>query len=227
MASPAPILDILHLDEALVAIAKPAGLAVHKGWASDDHYAMTAVRNALGRWVYPVHRLDRATSGVLLFALSEAHAEAIAVQFRAHRVEKRYLALVRGVPPAALRIDRPLTPDDSDTPQPAVTRVHRLWIFERRYSLVEAWPETGRQHQIRRHLKGATHPLIGDVRYGKGDHNRLFRERFGLCRLALHAARLTLDHPVTGEPLVLRAPLPEDLAGPLRAMGAPPEVLLP
>jgi len=227
MTATPPDFEILHLDDALVAIAKPSGLAVHKGWAKDDHYAMTVVRDRIGRWVYPVHRLDRATSGVLLFALDERFAEALAAQFRAHRVAKRYLALVRGVPPTSLRIDRPLTPEGSDTPQPAVTVVRRLWIFERRYSWVEAWPETGRQHQIRRHLKGATHPLIGDVRYGKGDHNRLFRDRFGLNRLALHAARLTLEHPETGAPLDLRAPLPADLADPLRTMGAPDETLVP
>lgn len=222
----API-DILLHDDAVVVIAKPAGLAVHKGWANDDRYAMTAARDAVGRWVYPVHRLDRATSGALLFALDPELAEALAAQFRARAIAKRYLALVRGVPPAELVIERPLVKDGGDSPQPALTRVRRLWIFERRYSLVEAWPETGRQHQIRRHLKGETHPLIGDVRYGKGDHNRLFRERFGLHRLALHAARLTFDHPQSGERVTVTAPLPDDLAGPLRAMGAPEELLQP
>ncbi|TNF32221.1 MAG: pseudouridylate synthase [Deltaproteobacteria bacterium] len=225
--SAAPDIEILHRDEALVVIAKPSGLAVHKGWAKADHYAMTATRDALGQWVYPVHRLDQATSGALLFALSPELAEALAAQFRAHTIEKRYLALVRGVPPEALLIDRPLARDKGAELLPARTSVRRLWIFERRYSLVEARPESGRQHQIRRHLKGATHPLIGDVRYGKGDHNRLFRDRFGLHRLALHAARLSFDHPVSGERLTVAAPVPEDLAGPLRAMGCPESALAP
>jgi len=220
-------IEVLLRDDAVVVVAKPSGLAVHKGWAKDDRYAMTVTRDTVGRWVYPVHRLDRATSGALLFALSPELAEVLAAQFRAHTVAKRYLALVRGVPPEQLLIDRPLAKDKGDEPRPARTRVERLWTFERRYSLVAALPETGRQHQIRRHLKGATHPLIGDVRYGKGDHNRLFRERFGLHRLALHAARLSFDHPLSGERVTVTAPIPDDLAGPLRAMGAPEEVLLP
>jgi len=101
---------------------------------------------------------------------------------------------------------------------PAVTEFRRLATFER-YALVEARPRTGRFHQIRRHFKHLSHPLIGDVRYGKGEHNRLFRERFGLHRLALHALELAFEHPGTGEPLRIVAPVPEDLAGPLGKMG--------
>jgi tRNA pseudouridine65 synthase len=101
---------------------------------------------------------------------------------------------------------------------PAVTEFRRLAVFER-YALVEARPLTGRRHQIRRHFKHISHPLIGDVRYGKGEHNRLFRERFGLHRLALHALELAFVHPETEEELRIVAPVPEDLAGPLRAMG--------
>ena len=101
---------------------------------------------------------------------------------------------------------------------PAVTCYRRLATFER-YAWLEVVPETGRLHQIRRHLQHISHPVIGDVNYGKGEHNRLFRSRFGLYRLALHAAELSLEHPVSGEPLCFRAPLPADLAGPLGAMG--------
>ncbi|MDP9120657.1 MAG: pseudouridine synthase, partial [Acidobacteriota bacterium] len=117
-------------------------------------------------------------------------------------------------------IDHPI-PRRPDGPRvAAVTEFRRLATFER-YSLVEALPRTGRLHQIRRHFKHLSHPLIGDVRYGKGEHNRLFRSRFGLHRLALHALELAFEHPVERVPLRLVAPLPEDLAGPLRAMGLP------
>jgi len=185
---------------------------------------MTLLRNALGRFVYPVHRLDRGTSGALLFTLSSEVARALQESFMAGRVEKRYLALVRGITPEEGIIDSPVprSPKSTRAAQgervPATTEFRRLGTFER-YSLVEAIPKTGRPHQIRRHLKHITHPLVGDVRYGKGEHNRLFRERFGLHRLALHAWRLTLPHPVSGEPLVITAPLPEDLRGPFGEMG--------
>lgn len=181
---------------------------------------MSRVRDRLGRWVFPVHRLDRGTSGVLLFALSPEVARRLQEAFAAGQVEKRYLALVRGVAPESGEIDHPLRREDSPAAAkvPAVTEFRRLGTWER-YSLVEARPRTGRLHQVRRHFKHLSLPLIGDVRYGKGEHNRHFRERFGLHRLALHALSLTLPHPATGKPLAVAAPVPEDLAGPLRAMG--------
>jgi len=219
--------DILYRDDALVVINKPSGLAVHKGWARDEVYAMTMARDAVGAFVYPVHRLDRATSGVLLFALSPEDAEAVQAQLRAHTVAKRYLALVRGVTAEVLVIDRPLAPKPGAEPQPATTRLRRLWVYAGRYSLLEAWPESGRLHQIRRHLRGLSHPIIGDVRYGRGEENRRFRADHGLHRLALHACRLSLRHPRTAAPLTLHAPLTGDLAGPLLRLGIPPHVLEP
>jgi tRNA pseudouridine65 synthase len=213
-----PVLPILHHDEVLLAVDKPSGLAVHRGAARDRVVALQLVRDQAGRHVHAVHRLDRATSGVLLFALDPGTARRMQERFEAGGVEKRYLALVRGIPPEAGVIDHPI-PRDEDGPRvPAVTEFRRLAVFER-YALVEARPLTGRRHQIRRHFKHLSHPLIGDVRYGKGEHNRLFRERFGLHRLALHALELAFDHPETGERLRIAAPVPEDLAGPLRAMG--------
>ena len=172
----------------------------------------------MGRHVYPVHRLDRATSGALLLALDPGTARRLQEQWEGGRVEKRYLALVRGIPPESGVIDSPVPRAAGGPRVPAVTEFRRLATFER-YALVEARPLTGRLHQIRRHLKHISHPLIGDVRYGKGEHNRLFRERFGLHRLALHALSLAFDHPETGERLRIVAPVPEDLAGPLAAMG--------
>jgi tRNA pseudouridine65 synthase len=211
-------LPLLYNDDRLIAIAKPSGLAVHRGASRDRVVALTLVRDQVGRHVYPVHRLDRATSGVLLFALDPEAARAHQEQLEAGTVHKRYVALVRGIAPEEGVIDHPI-PRDEDGPRvPAVTAFRRLGTFER-YSLVEAVPRTGRRHQIRRHLKHISHPLIGDVLYGKGEHNRLFRDRFGLHRLALHALEITFAHPDDGRPLCIAAPVPEDLAGPLRAMG--------
>src|SRR3954447_3103232 len=208
----------LYQDGCLLAVDKPAGLAVHRGMARDRTFALQLVRDQAGRHVHAVHRLDRATSGVLLFALDPETAGRMQERFAGGQVEKRYLALVRGIPPESGVIDHPI-PGDEDGPRvPAVTGFRRLAVFER-YALVEARPRTGRVHQIPRHFKHLSHPLIGDVRYGKGEHNRLFRERFGLHRLALHAVELNFPHPETGEDLRILAPLPEDLAGPLRRMG--------
>ncbi|HKV12362.1 MAG TPA: pseudouridine synthase [Thermoanaerobaculia bacterium] len=209
---------MLYRDGVLLVVAKPSGMAVHRGWAQEKTVALQLARNQSGRHVYPVHRLDRATSGALLLAFDPGTARALQEQFEAGEVTKRYIALVRGIPPEAGVIDHPV-PRAPDGPRvPALTEYRRLATFER-YALVEALPRTGRLHQIRRHFKHISHPLIGDVRYGKGEHNRLFRERFGLHRLALHALELGFGHPVTGETLKIAAPVPEDLAGPLRAMG--------
>jgi tRNA pseudouridine65 synthase len=193
-----------------VAVDKPSGLAVHRGQSHDPVHALELVRDTVGAWVYPVHRLDRATSGVLVFALERNAARAVGRAFAEGRVAKRYLALVRGAPPDRVRVDHALSRDDGD-PQDAVTEIETLARFGR-YSLVEARPESGRTHQIRRHLKHLSCPIIGDVRYGKGEHNRLFRTRHGLHRLALHAASLTLTDPGTDAPVTIEAPLPEVLA---------------
>jgi Pseudouridylate synthases, 23S RNA-specific len=214
-------LPILFRDEALVAVDKPAGLAVHRGWAGERDVAMMRVRDQLGLHVFPVHRLDRATSGVLLFAFSSEIASRLCESFAACAVQKSYLALVRGVPPESGIIDRPLPPgEDRHAPRvSAQTEYVRREVYGR-YSLIEARPRTGRLHQVRRHLKHIACPLIGDVNYGKGEHNRLFRERYGLHRLFLHATRLSLPHPVTGGRLDIASPLPRELAGVLEQLRA-------
>jgi len=211
-------IEILYRDEQLVAIDKPAGLAVHRGWADCDEYAMTLVRDALGKWVYPVHRLDRGASGILLFALDRDAARQLCEQFERREVHKTYLALVRGAPPETLIVDHPLRPENGAAPQPAVTRLSRLEQLGR-YAWVRAEPQSGRLHQIRRHLKHISCPIIGDVRYGKGEHNRLFREHYGLSRLALHASRLSFQAP-SGARLELEAPVPRDISGALQLLQA-------
>ncbi len=216
--------EILHLDEAMVVVDKPAGLAVHRGWADDDDVMLQQVRDHIGAWVYPVHRLDRGASGVLVFALSGAHAAALQAQWTAGTVAKRYLAIVRGAPPDAAVIDHDI-PRSEDGPRvPAVTAIRTLHRAGR-YAVVAAAPRTGRLHQIRRHLKHISCPLIGDVRYGKGEHNRLFREHHDLHRLALHARALRLAHPDTGVILDLTAPIPADLARALAGLETPLAVL--
>ncbi len=212
-----PDIDFLYRDSELVAVNKPSGLAVHRGWADDDEFAMTLVRDALGKWVYPVHRLDRGASGVLLFGLSPEAARELCALFEARDVGKTYWALVRGAPPEHVTIDHPLRPERGDVALPAVTAVRRLQQLGR-YAWVEAKPLTGRLHQIRRHLKHISCPLIGDVRYGKGEHNRLFRERYALHRLALHAAALELPSWRGAAPLRFEAPLPPELATTLQAL---------
>jgi tRNA pseudouridine65 synthase len=215
-------MQVLHHDADVMVVNKPSGLAVHRGWDREPVNAMTLARELAGRYVYPVHRLDRGTSGCLVFALDRERIPALQTALAGG--SKRYVALVRGITPLHGHIHHPV-PDDRKRRLDAVTDFFRLDTFER-YSLVCALPRTGRLHQIRRHFKHLSHPLIGDVRYGKGEHNRSFRERFGLHRLALHAVRIRFEHPKTGTLLDAVAPLPPDLADPLSAMGFSPDALV-
>lgn len=221
----APEVELLHREEELVVANKPAHMAVHRGSANDRVVVMKQVRDAVGAWVYPVHRLDRPTSGALVFALSKHAARRLQKALQGRRVGKRYLALTRGIPPEEGVVERPLPPREGAERQPARTHYRRLHVALDRYALVEAWPETGRMHQIRRHLRRLSCPLVGDVRYGDGKHNRFFREHYGLWRLALHAAAITFPHPRTDEWMTVEAPLTPDLRGPFEQLGIPEELL--
>ena len=219
---PAAPLRILHRDEAIVAIDKPAGLLVHPS-ALDAHEPRNALHQAqvqLGMPLWTVHRLDKATSGVLLLARSAAAARGLAAAFVAGQVRKRYLALVRGWPPAGGTIDQPLArdPERPSAGQPRVparTDFTRLACFEwpfgdgrhasSRYALVEVQPLTGRRHQIRRHFKHIAHPLVGDSTHGKGGHNRAVAHWLGCARLWLHALALELPAAAGGAALRVRA----------------------
>ena len=207
--------------------------------AWETGFALQRLRDQLGQPVFPAHRLDKATSGVLLFALDESVVARLAAAFEAGRVEKRYVAIVRGWPPARLTIDHPLERladryDDRRAPagvQPARTTLRCLATAElpvrvdrypvSRYALLELEPATGRRHQLRRHLKHAGFPIIGDTTYGQGRHNRLFRERFGCHRLLLAATLLKLEHPTRGTALRIEAPLAPDFAPVVAALGWP------
>lgn len=221
-------LTLLHRDETIAVFNKPAGLLLHRSYVApgETRFALQLARDQLGQRVYPVHRLDRPTSGVLLFALSPEAAARLTAAFTGGEVHKSYLAICRGITPPAGTIDYPLREEqdrrdpyrqEGKEPQVAVTGYRRLATVElpfavgryptSRYSLVAATPLTGRRNQIRRHFKHIFHPLIGDVDYGEGRHNRFFRDELSCRRLLLHAAELTFPHPANGRPLTVTAPM--------------------
>ncbi|WP_245575028.1 pseudouridine synthase [Chitinilyticum litopenaei] len=234
------ILPLLYQDEHLVAIHKPSGLLVHRtsldAW--ETRFAVQILRNQLRRRVYPAHRLDKGTSGILLFGLTPEAGRALAMAFEAQQVDKTYHALVRGWPPASGLIDHALERklDDAELyggpvptgAQPAQTRyrtqakVELPWQIDRyptsRYALVELDPLTGRRHQLRRHLKHISHPIIGDATYGKGVHNRRFTEEYGSERLLLACTAIAFPHPASGERIALACPLADEFAALLRRL---------
>jgi tRNA pseudouridine65 synthase len=214
------VIDLLFVDSHIVVANKPSGLLVHRGWANDDDVALFRVRDALGERVHPVHRLDRGTSGALLFARTACAASVLCRAFEEGLVDKRYLAVVRGVPPQSGVIDHAIPRREGGPRAGAVTR-YRLVARSPvdRCSLVEASPETGRLHQIRRHLRHLGHPVVGDVNYGSGEINRHYRATYGIRRLALHAHFLGFSHPLTKERVEVTAWLPDDLASGLVALG--------
>ena len=225
-------LAILHADDAIVAVNKPAGLAAHRSHlvGRDDDYLVDAVREATGRTLYLAHRLDRATSGVVLFGASKAIVAALGAQFMARTVEKRYLAVVRGWLDDSGEIDHALDAPGKPEPKPAVTRYRSLARVELpiplsryasvRYTLLEVEPVTGRYQQIRRHLRHVSHHLVGDTTHGRGEHNRLFRATFGVHRMLLHAQSLAFDHPANGVRTTIRAPIDEAFRRAVALFGA-------
>ena len=205
-------IPVLWQDDTAVAVNKPAGLLVHNSkWAGPKETSLRQLAaRQLGRQTYPIHRLDRPTSGVLLYALSSEAARRWHDQLRQPDTRKTYLALARGRIDAPMTIALPLK--EGDTPRPAVTHIRPLgYNAEEDVTLVTARIETGRRHQIRRHLSRVAHQIIGDTTYGKGRINRHFRERYRLHRLFLHAWALDITHPYTGERLHLEAGIPAEL----------------
>jgi len=216
------LIDIVYEDEALLAVNKPAGLLVHRSQIAADEkdFLLERLQQQLGSTLYLAHRLDRATSGVVLLAKSREIAGELGKAFMGRNVCKRYLAVVRGWPDAAGLIDYPLPDVRERSPRKAaLTRWRTLATAtvpialgkyaEQRYALIEAQPETGRYRQIRKHLHHVSHHLVGDTSHGRGDHNRLWRMHFGMHRMLLHAWQLELLHPVSGAALTLCAPLDE------------------
>ncbi|MBS9403770.1 pseudouridylate synthase [Halomonas sp. TRM85114] len=232
-----PPLTLLYRDDHLVAVHKPAGLLVHRTALAhgEREFLLQQLRDQIGQRVYPVHRLDRPTSGVMVFALSPEVATPLVAAFSARRVAKRYLAVVRGVGPEQARLDYALREEDGRRPKAempalaAITEVRRLDSVElpvnvdrypqARYSLMEARPMTGRRHQIRRHLSRRGYPIIGDAKHGKSNHNRFFKEQLGCPHLLLAAVGLVFDHPVDGRPLRLTCGLEPTMASLLERFG--------
>ena len=223
------MLTVLYRDDSLIAIDKPAGLLVHRSLVDrhERRFAVQLLRDQIGARVYPLHRLDKPTSGVLLFALSPQAARRMGAVFEQQAIHKTYLAVVRGYTAPHGRIDYPLREEldplsdgqalQDKPPQPAVTDYWRLATLElpvsdgrhssSRYSLLALQPHSGRKHQIRRHMKHIFHPIVGDTTHGDGRHNRLFREHLGCARLLLMSAELGFLHPDSGAPIRIRAPL--------------------
>ena len=207
-------IEIVYQDEFLVAINKPHGLLVHPSPIARDaeQFAMQLLRDELGQYVFPVHRLDRKTGGVLLFALNTNVQREIQQQFADRKVEKEYWAIVRGYTDDSGEIDYPLRKENG-TLQEAFTAYKTMARAELpvpfgkhatiRYSLVRISPETGRMHQIRKHMAHILHPIIGDRPHGCNKQNRLFKERWEMTTMLLHARALGLVHPATGKPLKL------------------------
>jgi tRNA pseudouridine65 synthase len=215
------MLEILYQDEFIVAINKPHGLLVHQSPIARDaeEFALQMLRNQLNKTVYPSHRLDRKTSGVLVFALDKATDSIMQQKFQNREVEKKYLALVRGFAPEQMTIDYALK-NDNEILQDAVTHFKTLEYLEidipfgkhptSRYSLVEATPETGRMHQLRKHFAHIFHPIIGDRPHGCNKQNKFWLEKFQMNTMLLHASELTFLHPYSQEEISIKASISDE-----------------
>ncbi|HET9033242.1 MAG TPA: pseudouridine synthase [Dokdonella sp.] len=223
---------ILYCDEHIVVVNKPAGIPVHRSrMVNDDKiFLIDQVRVLVDGPLHLIHRLDRATSGVLLIGRNSEVAGTLGRQFMQRGVEKIYLAVCRGWPEQTGEIDYPLPGvRENSERKPALTRWRRLATVEvpiaisrypqQRYALVEISPETGRYRQIRRHFGHLHHPLIGDTSHGRSEHNRLFKQYYSSHRLLLHAQKLTFDHPVNAKRMSIEAPLDAEFSGVLDHFG--------
>lgn len=228
--------DILYRDEDLLAVNKPAGVPVHGGRILEGRpeTLLSMVREQCGTVVHAPHRLDRPVSGAMVMTGKRSVLAELGLEFEHRRVAKCYLAVLRGWTDERGTISHALRParDErkvSSKARPAITRYERIAQVElpvpvepyptSRYSLVALYPETGRRHQLRRHMKHISHHLVGDSSYGRGEHNRLFRERFGCHRLLLHAWSLKLQHPVSREWLTVHAPLDRPFDSVINGLG--------
>ncbi len=196
-------LRILYQDPDLVVVDKPAGYHVHppedqKHKISSQVNSLRILRDQLGCYVYPVHRLDRATSGVLVFALSPESAGELGKKFQTREIIKTYFCVTRGWTEDSGMIDYSCAQTQYET----LVRVELPFSTKRyersRYSLVRVRPLTGRMHQIRKHFAHLSHHLIGDTVYGDGEQNRIFREKLGIRRLLLKAQVIEFQHPRSG-----------------------------
>jgi len=212
------MLEIIFRDEHLIAINKPHDLLVHRSpiAAEVEVFALQLLRDQVGQKVYPVHRIDRKTGGVLLFAFDKSVEIEMQKQFADNLLSKKYIAILRGHTPVNGEIDYALRKENG-TLQEAFTAYHTLKRAEldvpfgkhstSRYSLVEATPKTGRMHQLRKHFAHIFHPIIGDRTHGCNKQNKLFKEKWEMTTMLLHASELTFNHPVSGEVVTIEASL--------------------
>ncbi|MGD8117708.1 tRNA pseudouridine(65) synthase TruC [Vibrio sp. TRT 29B02] len=225
------VLEIVYQDEYFVAVNKPAGMLVHRSWLDkhETQFVMQTLRDQIGQHVFPLHRLDRPTSGVLIFALSSEVASQVMPMFANHEMEKTYHAIVRGWIMESGRLDYALKVEldkiadkhasQDKEAQEAITDYQPLAQVEiphstgsfptTRYCLMEMKPLTGRKHQLRRHMAHLRHPIVGDTTHGDGKHNKLFREVYDSHRLLLHASSLKFVHPFTQREITIKAGLDE------------------
>jgi len=212
--------DILFDDAYFIAINKPKNILVHRTRISEDTvFVLQLVRNQMGHHVYPIHRLDRPTSGVLLFGKTQEAASQLSALMRNKTIHKKYLGVVRGFLNESGTIDYPLVTKEHLPAQKAITHYKNLGQVEKdfhvnryptsRYSLLEITLDTGRRHQIRRHFAHFRHPIIGDKRHGDCKHNKYFTEELGIERMLLHAKEMTFMHPFTKVSVSISAPLDE------------------
>ena len=228
-------LSILYEDDYLIAVDKPSGLLVHPSWISkpDEPTLMGLLKECYpSDKLHTIHRLDRATSGVILVGKELESSKRMQEQFQAREVKKEYECLVRGwfnepkgrvdhaLVPKYDKFADPLASQDKEA-KAAVTDFEVIGQTEllipvgryatSRYSRVACYPHTGRKHQIRRHMKHLLHPIIGDTKYGEGRHNRMFRDHFNLHRLVLMARAIQFCHPITNTLITITADLPVDI----------------
>jgi|SRR5690554_4223995 len=225
------MLETVYQDNYIVAINKPHGLLVHQSSIARDakEFALQLLRDQIGKTVYPSHRLDRKTSGILVFALDKATDKLMQQKFRNRAVEKKYLALVRGFAPSEMTIDYALK-NENEVLQDAVTHFKALEQFElnlplgkhrtSRYSLVEASPETGRMHQLRKHFAHIFHPIIGDRPHGCNKQNKFWLEHFEMDTMLLHASSLSFNHPHTDERVDIKAGISKEFERVLKIISA-------
>src|SRR5690606_27422727 len=224
------MLEILYQDDDLIAINKPHGLLVHRSSIAKDvqEFALQKLKNQVGKHVSPVHRLDRKTSGVLLFALDKEAEVAMHQKFMNGEVEKEYLAIVRGYSPDDMEIDYPLLKENGIL-QEAFTAFSTLKRAElniplgkhatSRYSLIEAKPTTGRMHQLRKHFAHIFHPIIGDRKHGCNRQNRFFKDQWQMTTMLLHASQLRFEHPITKHEISISGGIQAEFLRMMKLMG--------
>lgn len=220
-------LKVLKKTKSYVIVHKPAGFVVYAD-SKDDHKISCQVmlEKQLSQKVIPVHRIDKTTCGVLIYALNQQMANQLTTLFKTKKVEKSYLAFCHGEVPAKSRVDFPLKKHKQKVTETAVTDVLNLETIEitardeqRKYSLVEAIPQTGRYHQIRRHLKMMKCPIVGDVTYGNSWNNDFFKEKYKINRALLSAISISFVDPISKEKVLVRTKPDPDFSNLLNKLG--------